>query len=101
MGEIKICLTDTPARRDNRDKGEQMIQSRLEQIRDKNNTWDYSEKPDSEIIVKSKAISEDFAKHKFRPGEYYDRYLDKLLIKHALTLVEYWAGGELLERGKP
>ena len=78
-----------------------MMQSRLEQIRDKTNIWDYSERPDGEIIAKSKAIKEDFAKHKFRPGEYYDRYLDKLLKKYALTLVEYWAGGELLERGKP
>ena len=78
-----------------------MIKSRLEQIRDKTNLWDYSEKPDSEILIKTNSIKADFAKHKFRAGEYYDRYLDKLLKKYNLTLVEYWAGGELLERGKP
>ena len=75
------------------------MERRLAQIRDKKNIWDYSEKPDSEIIAKTKALKEDFTKHKFRAGEYYDRYLDKLLKKYNLTLVEYWAGGELLERG--
>jgi len=77
------------------------MERRLAQIRDRKNIWDYSEKPDSEIIAKTRVLKEDFAKHKFRAGEYYDRYLDKLLKKYNLTLVEYWAGGELLERGKP
>ena len=74
------------------------MQTRLEQIRDKENIFDYSEKPDSEIVEKTRGIKADFAKHKFRPGEYYDRYLEKLLKKYNLSLVEYWAGGELLER---
>ena len=46
--------------------------------------------------TKTKLLKADFAAHKFRPGEYYDRYLDKLLKKHCLSLVEYWAGNELL-----
>ena len=77
------------------------MQSRLEQIRDKSNIWDYSPKPDSELMAKSVSIKADFAKHKFRAGEYYDRYLDKLLKKYNLSLVEYWAGGEILERVQP
>jgi len=71
------------------------MKTRLQEIRDKQN-WNYSTKTDDEITGKTKAIKIDFQKHKFRPGEYYDRYLYKLLEKYDLTLSEYYAGNELL-----
>ena len=55
----------------------------------------YSEKTDSDILSKSNLIDLDFENHKFRDGEYYDRYLNRLLKKHGMTLTEYYAGHEL------
>jgi len=52
---------------------------------------------DAECIARATSIDADFAKHKFRPGEYYDRYLTKLLNKYAIALKEYYWGCKLKE----
>lgn len=53
---------------------------------------------DAECIARSAVVDDQFSKHKFREGEYYDRYLTKLLDKNGLDLDEYYWGLELRGR---
>jgi hypothetical protein len=76
------------------------MRTRLQLIRDESNIWFYSEKSDEEIKEKTKQLEHDWNGHKFRRGEYYDRYLSALLNKYCLTLAEYRAGKELLTGGR-
>jgi len=50
---------------------------------------------DAECISRATRIDNDFARHKFRPGEHYDRYLTKLLDKYEIVLREYYWGCKL------
>lgn len=69
----------------------------LKKIRDPKNIWDFSKLTTDEIVQRHIALTTEWDAHKFRKGESYDRYLDKLLKKHGLSLAEYYAGNEIAE----
>lgn len=46
---------------------------------------------DMTIEQRVKAVSHDFSNHKWREGEYYDRYLERLLRKYDISLADYYA----------
>jgi len=50
-----------------------------------------------EIIEKTRKVIADFEKHKFREGEYYDKYLFKMMKKHGIECGEYRIGYNLLK----
>jgi len=53
---------------------------------------------DSECIRRAVLVDADFDKHKFRYGEYFDRYLYKMLKKHELSIKEYYWGIHLMKQ---
>ena len=57
-------------------------------MKDRNGVNDNSNS--SSVQERVKLLNNDFRNHKFRKGEYYDRYLDKLLIKYNVTLSDYY-----------
>ena len=71
----------------------------LKSIRDPEH-WEYSEMPDAELMDKAAQLKAEWDSHKFRKGEYYDKYLSKLLTKYDLSSAEYYAGLDLLEQRK-